>query len=601
MIDCICNIQLDMDEGCDVNMEMDDGDEYNLNVSGVKSVNGKVGKVVLDAGDFAYDDTKEYSTGSVGAELKELSQKEIDVDSALSDTSTNPVQNKVINAKTTDIEHDLTIGDLAFSKVSIPVVRPSDWLEKGVNTTTGELINSYLVRVTRFFPIDDTCDYKFTGVVRKEGESTNRVYFNYFYDKDKNFIGRSTSVIVENAKFVRFGYGFNSSSDITVDDYGFENLIADWSAEFTPSYIKKENETEEKLQVLNDNKADVIISTASGSIAHFEDGAEADAKSVIAHIEPVQEGSGVPSPDNVRPISGWTGCNVTRTGKNLLSTSSISLNRDTERVRSIRIDTIPPGTYIFSWDYAGTATDANVNFRTAGNVTAGQIQIKVSSASPKTITFTKPYSAIYSFIAMAQESGVTAEISNMMIRSVSDTDDIYESYQGETCHSTFPTEAGTVYGGYVDVTNGKLVVDRANIASYSGQTLPGEWISDRDVYTPGGTPTTGAQVVYKLAEPVVYNITPQQITTLLGTNNVWHDANGETEVEYRADTKLYIEQLTKPTEDDMTANANIASGKFFMVGNRLFLSTSAIASGDTINPGTNCTELSLADALNNLN
>jgi len=108
-----------------------------------------------------------------------------------------------------------------------------------------------------------------------------------------------------------------------------------------------------------------------------------------------------------------------------------------------------------------------------------------------------------------------------------------DSQDGTTCPITFPTEAGTVFGGYVDVTRGTLVVDRANIASYSGQTLPGEWISDRDVYTPGGTPTTGAQVVYKLAEPVVYNITPQQITTLLGTNNIWDDANGETKVEYR--------------------------------------------------------------------
>lgn len=109
------------------------------------------------------------------------------------------------------------------------------------------------------------------------------------------------------------------------------------------------------------------------------------------------------------------------------------------------------------------------------------------------------------------------------------------------------------------------------------------------------------QLVYELATPLEYDLTPVTgLTSLLGQNNIWHSA-GETEVEYVADTKLFIERLTAPTEDDFTANANIASGKFFMVGNDLYLSTAAIAIGETISPGTNCTKLSLAQALNQLN
>ena len=38
----------------------------------VKSVNGKTGVVVLDAGDLEYDDTETYSSGSVGDELSTL-------------------------------------------------------------------------------------------------------------------------------------------------------------------------------------------------------------------------------------------------------------------------------------------------------------------------------------------------------------------------------------------------------------------------------------------------------------------------------------------------------------------------------------------------
>ena len=91
----------------------------------------------------------------------------------------------------------------------------------------------------------------------------------------------------------------------------------------------------------------------------------------------------------------------------------------------------------------------------------------------------------------------------------------------------------------VDVTGGELVVDRAQIASYNGEALPSTWISDRDVYASGTTPTIGAQVVYKLVEPIHYPLTPTEIKTLLGQNNVWADT-GDAEVEYRADVKLYI-------------------------------------------------------------
>lgn len=52
------------------------------------------------------------------------------------------------------------------------------------------------------------------------------------------------------------------------------------------------------------------IATASGDIAMFSTDMAAPLKSCVVTINPVQEGSGDPSPDNVRPISGWTACNV---------------------------------------------------------------------------------------------------------------------------------------------------------------------------------------------------------------------------------------------------------------------------------------------------
>lgn len=105
------------------------------------------------------------------------------------------------------------------------------------------------------------------------------------------------------------------------------------------------------------------------------------------------------------------------------------------------------------------------------------------------------------------------------------------------------------------------------------------------------------QVVYELATPTTYTLTTSDlIKTLRGTNNIWADT-GDISVEYRADVGLYIDKLTGSTETDMIADANIPANTFFMVGNQLYRSTSAIAAGATIAPGTNCTAMTLTEAL----
>ena len=108
------------------------------------------------------------------------------------------------------------------------------------------------------------------------------------------------------------------------------------------------------------------------------------------------------------------------------------------------------------------------------------------------------------------------------------------------------------------------------------------------------------QVVYPLTTPIEIAIDKTTVTTLLGLNTIWMDADGTIQCDYPADTKLYIDALTAP-DDDMIADSNIASGKYFTVNNRLYLSTSAIAQGEAIIVGTNCTQTDLATALNAIN
>lgn len=358
---------------------------------------------------------------------------------------------------------------------------------------------------------------------------------------------------------------------------------------------------------------------ASGSVASFPDGADGvPVVELTVDITPVQSGSGDPSPSNVRPISGWSEAEITRTGKNWIDEEDVlyKLENPAQTVNSYRytepIYFAPNTQYFMSYSRLSATTTSTMyllmRVYSGDNVAVTGPGTNKSIINNKTVqanfTFTTGTSGAVRFaIYHAGYSSHQAAIDNVretitdwqIERGSSAT--LYEPYNGT--NYTFDLD-GTRYGGTLNVLTGVLTVTKANIASYAGEALPGEWISDRDVYAPGTTPTTGAQVVYELATPLTVQLTPAEVETLLGTNNIWSDT-GNTTVKYRADTGLYVQKLTGSTEEDMTANVSIASGKYFMVGNTLYLSTTTIPAGDTIKPGTNCTLTNLAAALNALN
>ena len=109
------------------------------------------------------------------------------------------------------------------------------------------------------------------------------------------------------------------------------------------------------------------------------------------------------------------------------------------------------------------------------------------------------------------------------------------------------------------------------------------------------------QYVYKIATPYTIQLEPQQMETLKGTNNIWSDA-GETAVTYAADTKLYADgkdstAMIGTAEPGMIATKNYASGDFIIVGKSLYKATAAIATGEAITPGTNCTATTVIEQL----
>ena len=65
---------------------------------------------------------------------------------------------------------------------------------------------------------------------------------------------------------------------------------------------------------------------------------------------------------------------------------------------------------------------------------------------------------------------------------------------------------------------------------------------------------SGVQLVYKLATPQTYQLTPTEVKTLLGVNNIFANT-GDTEIEYRADPDLYIQRkMPEVPVDDVQIN-----------------------------------------------
>lgn len=229
---------------------------------------------------------------------------------------------------------------------------------------------------------------------------------------------------------------------------------------------------------------------------------------------------------------------------------------------------------------------------------------------------------------------------------------------------SWQTEAGTVYGGTLDVLTGEMTVDMGykvfNGTDYDGtwkyssdgthrrcyinlsdakpnsKRLRGNFISAETISTgypeiykavTNATPSliigvpsditsaddwkaylanNNLQVVYELATPLTYQLTPQEVSSLLGINNIFADT-GDTNVEYRADTVLYADKLAKrqsamiaPVETSYTATRNYTTGQLLIVDNTLYKVTANIANGGSITVGTNVIATTLSEVISAL-
>lgn len=262
--------------------------------------------------------------------------------------------------------------------------------------------------------------------------------------------------------------------------------------------------------------------TASGNPAVIENALEGYPMSVKASWGPIQEGEGTPSSDNVRPIKGRKEVKIELCGKNLLNWPYLNVNANSEYTQGgiTYVENIEDGSIklrgvaksIFG------ATIDETDKKMYGKI-CGSDMLYYDPNNNKSLIYPLKVGKLYDEIIYPQ-----LELGRKPTQ-----------YERPITHKiitlTLPT---IIYGGEVDAVTGAGTKQWECIASYAGENLPGEWISDRDAYADGAQPTIGAQVVYKLATPETFAATGGgRIDALAGTNTIVADADS-VEVKARA-------------------------------------------------------------------
>ena len=252
--------------------------------------------------------------------------------------------------------------------------------------------------------------------------------------------------------------------------------------------------------------------------------------SLKTHFLPIQEGEGDPSPENVRPITGWNSIKIRKTGKNLAkivgysaqnvvsSSSSRSLTNNygttissTDNVDELIItQTNYPNSdikYSYNNGYFAVVLDGlpfekryNVFFRIS-NIVSNPFNISLDT----NIMVICPYGdmvrgsvsedglCVFRNLYFRRRTltpdrcsveirncGMSFTLSEFMITAVEDEDFTYEPYSEEEVEVELPE---TMYGGYVDISKGEIVQEyyKYIITGNENFSAAGSWVT---IYLP---------------------------------------------------------------------------------------------------------------------
>ena len=363
--------------------------------------------------------------------------------------------------------------------------------------------------------------------------------------------------------------------------------------------------------------------TTEAGIASIDDAAGGlPLKQFVGNIQPAQAGTGDPSPSNVRAISGYTGVTVTRAGKNIAkptatTTTMGGLSWAVTADGKVTATGTATGTSQVNYNLQNNvlALPKNVPLIVNGSTASLAVRVcyRTTDAPSTTVTLctsyngadatgTIPENAKDSWVRVLNDAGTGVAVNAEcypMVRLSNNAE--YEAPEIDTYNVTFPSAAGTVYGGTLTVNSdgsGTLTIDRAG---FDANTKTWAWGGGMYVYTNlsatallsgyptvqsshfpfraqsgtadgycswGGSPNSNGNLVvrseavapsladwntyiqnntvtfvYSLAQPTTYALSAVQVAQMLqGVNNVWMDAAGTVRATYYANTALYVDK-----------------------------------------------------------
>lgn len=240
--------------------------------------------------------------------------------------------------------------------------------------------------------------------------------------------------------------------------------------------------------------ADIIrflpTDSASGAVASFADGADnVPLKSLVVGINPVQSGEGDPSPENIRPITGWTGMTVNANG------TEIPISWESE---------------------AGTVYGGSLDVLT-GLLTVTNELITIDGVTNKMTGKWRDtsYGAALYATNIGKRSRYNKSVSNIFKC-------VTGSYTAMPLYS-FVGDSGSAWT-VTFVFPSDMTVNDANA-----------WLAEMNN---NGSPVT---VTRAFETPIEVQLTPHEVKSLLGSNTIYADT-GDTSVEYRADIQRYIDK-----------------------------------------------------------
>ena len=364
-------------------------------------------------------------------------------------------------------------------------------------------------------------------------------------------------------------------------------------------------------EVLANSDKDIISSiNTPAPIMTFNDGGDnIPVNKLLVAVTAQQAGSGTPSPSNPRAITGWSQAQIMITGKNAYSKTLVVGQRANSTTGAV--ETYANGACT---DYMSVKGGADYYLSGLTNELNSYVSFydqnktyisRTNSGAVTTRDFTTPDNACYCILSIVKVTGQTADIS--IVSSLTPqlefgtTATTYEAYKGITVVIPF---GDTYYGAVLDVTNGKLTVThgildmgsvnwtrvqvdtyyvfyyvasdkaenynficscynavekvRSNLSdlemgTYNSTNEMNRFTVRDDSYTDGNTfqtAMTGQKIVYELATPIIINLTPAQIATLSGLNNIYADCGDIQLLEYFNENADEAAELNRAMSDD---------------------------------------------------